>query len=291
MNTLKSRFVNPPGQLVLCVAHNVHRAGFSVSGRNQDWYLGLATSGGFHYNGDDGQLDLAAGDLLMVRPGTFHRWVAYDVESDDPAVSPNAGIFWSIFRPRPHWSEYLHGPEELPGFIRHKLTAAACRRTRRCLELALRSYHWAGPHREKWIMLSLERALLGIHEEVHHFASPDLHVQRALDFIHKNVGRALTLEEIAAASHISVSFLIRLFKRQVGVTPIAYVEQLRLQRATELLRNSHYPIAQIATLLGYEHPAYFGQRFRKATGLTPRAYREEAMQTIAAKGAKGGILE
>lgn len=289
-------FVSPTAPLVLCVAHDTHRAGFSVGGRNAQWFMGLALSGGFQYSGEDGSLLLAAGELLLVRPGVYHRWVAADAAVPGADAVPGrdaasgrapgaAAIMWATFQPRPHWGEYLQGPEALPGFIRYTLTPDGFRRARRGMQLALRSFYWSGVHHEKWAMLSLERVLLGLYDDSHRVGSMDLHVRRALDFIHRNIGRQLSLEEIAASACISVSFLIRLFRRQVGMTPISYVEQLRLQRATDLLRNSQYPVAQIATLLGYEHPSYFGRRFLKATGLTPRAYRQSV--TPAATEQKG----
>src|SRR4051812_43522785 len=121
-----SIFVSPTAPLVLCVAQDSHRAGFSVSGRNVQWFMGLALSGGFHYSGEDGSLYLAPGELLLVRPGVYHRWIAaaaaVPVRQNAPAEAPGASIIWATFQPRPHWGEYLQGPEALPGFIRHTLT-------------------------------------------------------------------------------------------------------------------------------------------------------------------------
>lgn len=66
----------------------------------------------------------------------------------------------------------------------------------------------------------------------------------------------------------------RLFKRHMGCSPFTYVQNLRLQRAAQLLETTDEPITQVAARCGYGSPSYFTKSFREKTGLSPSAYRK-----------------
>ncbi len=85
----------------------------------------------------------------------------------------------------------------------------------------------------------------------------------------------LTLDTIAQAVHISKYHLAHIFSREYGVSPIHYMQQLRLQECRELLRTTDFSVAQIARMTGFSSPSYFSQRFGKAEGMTPAQYRHQ----------------
>lgn len=62
-------------------------------------------------------------------------------------------------------------------------------------------------------------------------------------------------------------------RAQAGKSPQAVLEELRMTEAKRLLADSDAPIKQIATVLGYQDPAYFTRAFRRATGQSPRGFR------------------
>ncbi|MGX2994223.1 AraC-like ligand-binding domain-containing protein [Streptomyces sp. JNUCC 64] len=99
---------------------------------------------------------------------------------------------------------------------------------------------------------------------------------RVRAFIHQNLGDpGLSATTIAAAHHISVGHLHRLF-REEGVTVGALIRSLRLQHAHADLANPALrttPIHTIAATWGYPRPADFSRAFRTAYGLTPREHR------------------
>lgn len=71
----------------------------------------------------------------------------------------------------------------------------------------------------------------------------------------------------------SYEHLCRLFRRHFGVTPVGYLNMLRVERAKSQLKNSDLNISEIANKLGFSSPAYFGRVFRKYTGTSPREFR------------------
>jgi AraC family transcriptional regulator len=102
----------------------------------------------------------------------------------------------------------------------------------------------------------------------------DRRLRRAIEFMHDNFGRELTLEEIAAAAYLSEFHFARLFKQITGVTPHVYLANLRIERARKLLAETQIPIIEIAAMVGYQSHSHFTKIFKSVTGLTPRVYRE-----------------
>jgi AraC family transcriptional regulator len=82
---------------------------------------------------------------------------------------------------------------------------------------------------------------------------------------------------MAAAAHVSVAQLNRLFGRATGSTPAAAVSRLRCARAEDLLANTDLPFAAVARLCGYADAAHFSHRFRTLHGVSPRAYRAHGL--------------
>jgi AraC-like DNA-binding protein len=81
----------------------------------------------------------------------------------------------------------------------------------------------------------------------------------------------LRLEELAAVTDLTVFQLIRLFKRVAGLTPHAYLVQLRLDDARRHLRNG-MPIAEAAMAAGFYDQSALTKHFRRSYGITPRQY-------------------
>lgn len=98
-------------------------------------------------------------------------------------------------------------------------------------------------------------------------------VERALAFMRANYSQAISLVDVADATHTSAPYLSRLFRAQTGHTLTDYLHALRIQRAKELLTQSDTGTLQIALSCGFNAPEHFFRTFRKLTGVTPKAYR------------------
>lgn len=102
----------------------------------------------------------------------------------------------------------------------------------------------------------------------------DRRLRRALEFMHDNCGRELSLAEIASAAYLSEFHFARLFKKLTGQTPHTYLGVIRTERARQLLAETDLAISEIAARVGYTSQSHFTKVFRTATGLTPKAFRE-----------------
>jgi AraC-like DNA-binding protein len=98
-------------------------------------------------------------------------------------------------------------------------------------------------------------------------------VGRALALLHARVAHPWTTEELAAAVQLSRSAFAERFTQLVGVPPITYLTDWRMQVAAAHLRDSPRPIAQIAAETGYESEATFTRAFKRAMGTAPGRYR------------------
>jgi AraC family transcriptional regulator len=98
-------------------------------------------------------------------------------------------------------------------------------------------------------------------------------LRRAVQYIEDNLHRELALSDIAAALAISPGHFSHAFRQTLGLPPHQYVVQRRIERAKSLLRESDVPISEVANRIGCSSAASFSVLFQRATGMTPRNYR------------------
>lgn len=97
----------------------------------------------------------------------------------------------------------------------------------------------------------------------------------AKEYLEKNSSRTVGLEELADLTGLSRSWFARGFRGSTGTAPYAFVLQVRVRKAKELLCESDTPIASIATQVGFADQSHFTKIFRRYAGTTPREWREE----------------
>ena len=73
---------------------------------------------------------------------------------------------------------------------------------------------------------------------------------------------------------LSPSRFTHLFSEQLGSSPLAYLEQVRINAAREQLLLTGRPVAEVAASVGYGDPVWFARCFRRRVGLSPRAFRQ-----------------
>ncbi len=96
-------------------------------------------------------------------------------------------------------------------------------------------------------------------------------VGRALEFLHASAGDPVSLAAASKAAGVGLFHLIRLFQTHVGLTPHAYLTQIRIAKSRQLLELGT-PVAQVALEVGFADQAHFTKRFKQLTGTTPAAY-------------------
>lgn len=94
-------------------------------------------------------------------------------------------------------------------------------------------------------------------------------------YLDTNYAQNITLDSLAEATHINKYYLAHTFTNFLGMSPINYLIQKRLQVATGLLTSTNHSIADIASSSGFVSQSYFSQIFKKFTGVTPLQYRKQ----------------
>lgn len=108
------------------------------------------------------------------------------------------------------------------------------------------------------------------HPPTDHGDAAVLAAQRA---IADNFAITTPVEEMVRWSGLAPRTFQRRFSVATGYTPIAYVQQIRVERAKRLLETSDQPIEAVSWAVGYEDPASFRRLFKRLSGIPPGAYR------------------
>ena len=100
-------------------------------------------------------------------------------------------------------------------------------------------------------------------------------VQKALTFIHLNLSSSLSVKKIANEVNLSPDYLTRLFKKELNITVICYINTKRIYKSLKLLATTNLSIGEIGDLVGLSNTAYFHTLFKKEIGLSPNQYRKQ----------------
>ncbi len=98
-------------------------------------------------------------------------------------------------------------------------------------------------------------------------------INEAIHYIHDYILHDLTLDMIAEHCYVSPSYLSHLFKKEVGISVVQFINQKRIKESKYFLSQTSIPISDIATLFQFCNQSYFTSLFKKYTDQTPKEYR------------------
>ena len=102
----------------------------------------------------------------------------------------------------------------------------------------------------------------------------DKTLQTAIEFITGNWDKSFSVSELAKECCVSESTLYHLFRRELGQTPIGFLNSIRINVAIEYLENSNYSISTVSRSVGFNSENHFRRVFADLTGTTPLKYRK-----------------
>jgi AraC-like DNA-binding protein len=100
-------------------------------------------------------------------------------------------------------------------------------------------------------------------------------LRRAEEYLRQHYGEDVTLERVAAVAGFAPSYFSRLFHETHGMTFVAYLTRLRLERAKQLLARSELALERVAELSGFSSRHYLSRVFKRTTGMTLLGYRKK----------------
>lgn len=95
-----------------------------------------------------------------------------------------------------------------------------------------------------------------------------------LYYISEHLEENLTVQQLAATCHLNPDYFSRMFKEEIQMRPLDYVQHKRIERAQLLLTTTSHSLQEIANLVGFPNISYFNRIFSRVSGQTPSAYRK-----------------
>lgn len=99
-------------------------------------------------------------------------------------------------------------------------------------------------------------------------------IKSAIDYINLNYSTPITIESLSKVTNLSKFYFCRLFKEITHLTPVDYINKLRVEKAIELIKNTDLGISEVAFEVGFNNVSYFIKVFKEYVGMTPLQYKK-----------------
>jgi AraC-like DNA-binding protein len=123
---------------------------------------------------------------------------------------------------------------------------------------------------------SLDTDLVALPRRQEHFSQP---VRDGMRYVARHYNSPLGLKQLSGAASVSLFHFSRIFQREVGMPPMQYLNRYRIEKATQALRTTNQPLAEVGQMVGIPDRFKFLRLFRQITGVTPSQYRRRGSRT------------
>lgn len=236
--------------------------------------LVVAKGNSIHTVNDDVQI-LKAGDMILIRPSDTHSFSPYSKNSDIYEFY-NIHISCKHMETQYRYSAGLKAKIEEP-----KLPVIVNLGTKNLIYISqklkkMNSMNF-GEERNFLYYSILKDALWHILETTHSPLENEMPewFKNYLVFISKPDVFVLDYSEISAKANVTESYLWKMFKKHINMSPTEYINNLRLEYAYELIRNSIYSLGEIAITTGFNSYSYFYRKFTEKYSISPKKVREK----------------
>lgn len=215
---------------------------------------------------DSRQLPIHPGDLVVINPYTLHTELSF---AENPLAYIVLGIDGVQFR-APDGQEqpcfFLTG-EQTCGEYRFYMESILreCEERQECyLEVC------SGLAQTLLVLLRRHLSRRSLSLSRARVTSECARIQQYMD---DHFTENITLDTLAALTHMNKHYLVHAFNKEIGCSPISYLLARRITESKRLLETSDHPVSEVGLVLGFSSASYFSQRFKKAVGVTPQEYR------------------
>lgn len=95
-------------------------------------------------------------------------------------------------------------------------------------------------------------------------------------YIEEHYAEPISLDTLSNHTHLDKYYLVHVFSKEYGTTPINYLIECRVRESKRLLSTTDHPLSSIAQMMGFSSPSYFSQSFRRQEGISPTEYRKRS---------------
>ena len=216
------------------------------------------------------EVSLKAGDAILLFPGVWHTY--------KPSIETGWACYWIGFNGADMQAKHHAGFFDMNSpFLHVGYSAELIRLYDEAMSLARLEAPFHQPLLAGLVnhLLSLVYALANERKADVETNRDTKAVLRAQTIIRQNIEKPLTIQQVSTMLGMSYSRFRRLFKDLTGFPPSFYQNELRMERARQLLACTTLPVKEIAYRLQFESADYFSVTFKRRTGKRPTEYREE----------------
>ena len=267
-----ARFWSDPSLNDLELLHAQYTAHQFAPHSHETFAIGVVLTGALSFSCRSPSEVISAGHIMIIHPGEVHtgRCVG-DRGCTYRMLYPKMETLRAVF------PERNRAPRDFPFFRNQNI--ADPHLAKRIVQLHLCLENSATPllAKESRLIEVISR-LVGRHASLQ--PSVDLRktdkasIRKALHCIQERYSENLSIRELSELVSMSPFHLLREVKKQTGLPPHAYLTQIRIQKARQLLKGST-PIADIALQTGFCDQAQFTKRFKQIVGTTPGHFRQQ----------------
>jgi len=131
-----------------------------------------------------------------------------------------------------------------------------------------------------FIILAREYASTEVENSKVHCSKTFIKVKNLIDYINTHYSQKLTSQDIETIFESNYDYLNRIFHSITGYTILNYINNVRINKAKELIESTSMKFSEIGYLVGIENPYYFSRLFKKYTGSTPTQYLKRAVLKV-----------
>jgi AraC-like DNA-binding protein len=95
-------------------------------------------------------------------------------------------------------------------------------------------------------------------------------LKKAICYLRANFHTEITMEDVALNAGIGERYLRKLFAQHLNISPLDYLNQIRINKSIDLLKNTELSVKEVCFMCGYKSPQYFSRVFKQQMGISPR---------------------
>ncbi|HOJ10785.1 MAG TPA: helix-turn-helix domain-containing protein [Clostridiales bacterium] len=128
--------------------------------------------------------------------------------------------------------------------------------------------------------INIDRVKNSMNNEIKDKEGSSFVLGKVLDYMNRMYAEDITLQNLADVGAVSSAHLNKLFRSTFNISPMQYINNMRLDKAKELMMYSDFNISQISELVGFESIHYFSRYFKKKEGISPSEFRNGVKDNI-----------
>jgi len=261
---------------ILGYYYSIRNSGYNFGGETHSYFeLTYVDRGTLHTEVDSKPYELREKDLIIYGPGQFHTqsipngqscsYVTILFEMDTIIFEEECDQYQLLLNKIFHYDKKIYSliksfVQESSSDIPYMNSLMLCLLQE--IMVRLLQYEFIGQRKE--------RPVTGVRQ---HYQ--DALLEEILKYIEDTISEPLTVEEICQKFSLSRSSLQLLFKENLHQTPKKYISDLKLEKASQMIRENKYTISEIALMLGFTSIHYFSKAFAQKYNMAPSEYSKQ----------------